>query len=1020
MASSKNHQRPTQQPSLGEGKHSNQINAQTIMSYLLHMLLTCFELPFRYLFGRDIFISYSRSDASKYAPNLALALQAKRPKLSFYLDRWLAPPSGKLPRSLKRHLRWSSILVVVCTENAIRSEFVRDEISSFSKLGRKVIPIDVDGAFYKADREQGPWSEISGASSEEESLEAVVSGHPSENVVERILKSVEFTGQERRLRRAVWSTLTFVALSIGGALLFSHFTVKEANAKAHEAELREQKAIEKADAADNKAQNADKKAAEAESQRADAEAKTVSATSRANAAETKAIDEEGKARDASVRAEKADSLRVSAEAKATRARKQEAEALKSAAIAGEREQGSRASLLAREPGRDFEAAALAASAASTNFKWREPDEPVLRGLVTSVMQTDYTLRLNLERRVYGPAQISPDGSLLFVQSLRPNNSFRWEVFDLRHKTAPLVIEEGSHATHAAFSRNNKRLMVIGRLPGTKMNVKVWDLSDTQSAPKPFFSSGPAALDDTGERITLIRATGRGPQETDKEIIVENLRTGEVERYPVERGLSTKRIVFNRVGEVVLQAVEKRPGETSPSQSKLLVYSQTKKGDVLGVIDAGFGDMVGFSDDHFLVTSYTDPKSPNKQTIYHMVDSRRIRRMLTGYMGAVNSVSLGKEPRVVLSRGGALNISDTRANPNYYALRGLDGEISNIVFSPDGTLIATSSEGKLTSNKIKIWKSGTGEPLRTLNQSGQPKAFAFSQDNSRLAVITHAPETVKIFDIATGEDAKVFCSAKNLIDQDSGIPVAISFLHNDKYIAFAHHRGLLVVWDASNCQPVKVVTLHFEGQGHIDGGEFKRAVFHKALFTTNGESLVTERLTQDYSSRQENTEAHIWDLNGIGLSGSPVNNGQSLLPPARLTSKVPPISNPPEWWLHAVTQPLGEIQLLFIREDHIKGGDGSPHVKLESKSNARNASFSNDGRPVLAGVERNRRTGIWDAQHVQQILNLLKTEISFTTATIAPDGKSFAIGGVDGTVRVYPATAEGLLGVATNLAQKVPE
>lgn len=305
MASSKNPQGPAQQPLPSEIKDLNKINAQPMMKYLLQLFLTGFDLPFRYLFGRDIFISYSRSDASKYAPNLALALQAKRPKLSFYLDRWLAPPSGKLPKSLKRHLRWSSILVVVCTENSIRSQFVRDEISSFSKLGRTVIPIDVDGAFDKAKREQGPWSEISGASSEEESLAAVGSGHPSENVVERILKSVEFTGQERRLRRAVWSTLAFVALSIGGAFLFSFFTVRDAEAKARLAEDRVVEAVAAAKNANDRAQEAN--------------AMADSANTQAAEARVKATEEELKAQNAGLRAVEANRLRESAETKATSA-----------------------------------------------------------------------------------------------------------------------------------------------------------------------------------------------------------------------------------------------------------------------------------------------------------------------------------------------------------------------------------------------------------------------------------------------------------------------------------------------------------------------------------------------------------------------------------------------------------------------------------------------------------------------------------------------------------------------------
>jgi TIR domain len=201
------------------------IRVRSYLCYLLQLLrkagpllFAVVEIPFRYLFGRDLFITYSRRDSRKYAPNLALALQKRMPKLSVYLDRWIAPPLGTLPLSLRLQLRWSSMLVVVCTENAVNSPFVQAEVARFARLRRKVVTIDVDGA-YGTVRGQQPWVEVSGADPEEESGAAVQRGEPSENVIGRILKSVEFTMQDRRLRRAVWGTLAFVALSVGGTSL---------------------------------------------------------------------------------------------------------------------------------------------------------------------------------------------------------------------------------------------------------------------------------------------------------------------------------------------------------------------------------------------------------------------------------------------------------------------------------------------------------------------------------------------------------------------------------------------------------------------------------------------------------------------------------------------------------------------------------------------------------------------------------------------------------------------------------
>lgn len=195
------------------------------------------EALLRYVFGRDIFISYSRADGGKYAPNLVLALQAKRPKLSCYLDKWIAPPNSELPPSLQHQLRWSGLLVLICTEHAVASEFVRKEIRLFSQSGRAVVPIDVDRYFYKLKSDSDIWKNIGGASPEDETAAAVRSGNPSDPVVDRILKAIEFTTQDERLRQAVWGTLLLTVSLIGAAVLYSTATVGAARRAAQSATL---------------------------------------------------------------------------------------------------------------------------------------------------------------------------------------------------------------------------------------------------------------------------------------------------------------------------------------------------------------------------------------------------------------------------------------------------------------------------------------------------------------------------------------------------------------------------------------------------------------------------------------------------------------------------------------------------------------------------------------------------------------------------------------------------------------
>lgn len=70
----------------------------------------------RYLFGEDIFISYSRSDGMKYA--VALAEQLSVLGFTCRLDVYETEPSVELPSKLKRDLLRSYILVVVGSEGA--------------------------------------------------------------------------------------------------------------------------------------------------------------------------------------------------------------------------------------------------------------------------------------------------------------------------------------------------------------------------------------------------------------------------------------------------------------------------------------------------------------------------------------------------------------------------------------------------------------------------------------------------------------------------------------------------------------------------------------------------------------------------------------------------------------------------------------------------------------------------------------------------------------------------------------
>src|SRR5215216_5368129 len=106
-------------------------------------------MPFRSLAADDIFISYTRLDASTYAAGLADELT----KLGFscFIDRLGTDPDSGLPGTLRRKIRSCSMLVVIGTERAAARETVEQEIREYLSTGRtSIVPVNFGDAVYNA------------------------------------------------------------------------------------------------------------------------------------------------------------------------------------------------------------------------------------------------------------------------------------------------------------------------------------------------------------------------------------------------------------------------------------------------------------------------------------------------------------------------------------------------------------------------------------------------------------------------------------------------------------------------------------------------------------------------------------------------------------------------------------------------------------------------------------------------------------------------------------------------------
>ena len=149
------------------------------------------------------------------------------------------------------------MLILLGTERAAASEAVKREIIEFKKTGRTIIPVSFDGAL-----ENATWygDLIAGISIAHESKQALETGKPSETVIDRIVNAENFTRRNKRLRNYFWTTAASVVVMLLVGALAAFLIVRQANAKAADAETRSQAATRQADEAEKRRQTAETEA----------------------------------------------------------------------------------------------------------------------------------------------------------------------------------------------------------------------------------------------------------------------------------------------------------------------------------------------------------------------------------------------------------------------------------------------------------------------------------------------------------------------------------------------------------------------------------------------------------------------------------------------------------------------------------------------------------------------------------------------------------------------------------------
>ena len=284
------------------------------------------------------------------------------------------------------------------------------------------------------------------------------------------------------------------------------------------------------------------------------------------------------------------------------------------------------------------------------------------------------------------------------------------------------------------------------------------------------------------------------------------------------------------------------------------------------------------------------------------------------------------------------------------LEGHTHQVQSVVFSPDGTLLASGSGD----DTVKLWNVATKRNIATLSgHSGSVTSVSFSPDGT-LLVSGARDATVRLWDVAAQ------ANIVPLSEHRYGVN-AVSFSPDGTVLAFGSSDGAVRLWDVAAQANIATLSGH---SGSVTSVSFSP----DGTLLASGSSDDTVRL---------------WDVaaqaNIATLSGHSGN--------------VTSVSFSPD----------GTVLASGSSDDTVRLWDVAAQANIVTLSghsgNVTSVSFSPDGT-LLASGSRDKTVKLWNVVLGRTIVTLWRHQDVVSSVSFSPDGTLLASGSWDKTVKLW--------------------